>query len=131
MERLFNKECDPSVISPLTLAFVGDGVFDLMIRECLVSEANRPVGELNKMKVQTVCCKRQAVIIKELIPHLTDEEVSIYKRGRNAHCGHTPKNASKAEYHEATGFEALLGYIYLSGNILRLRELFNIILEKM
>ena len=129
MERLFNVECNPNSISPLTLAFVGDSVFDLMVRETLVAQANRPVRELNKLKVQTVCCKNQAVIVKNLLPVLTEGEVSVYKRGRNAHCGHTPKNASKADYHEATGFEALFGYIYLSGNIKRLRELFNIILE--
>lgn len=112
-------------ISPLTLAFVGDGVFDLMVRERLVCNANAPVGTLNKQKVDIVCCKSQAEIMEKLLPELNEEELAIYKRGRNAHTAHTPKNATTSQYHSATGFEALWGYIYLKGDTDRLNELFE------
>lgn len=125
MGRLLNDKCDPSQLSPLTLAFVGDGVFDLMVRERLVCNANAPVGALNSQKVGVVCCKSQSDIIEKLMPVLSDEELSIYKRGRNAHTAHTPKNATNSQYHSATGFEALWGYLYLKGEIERLNELFE------
>ena len=71
-------------ISPLTLAFVGDGVYDLLVREYLVRKANRSVGELNKIKVSLVNCKSQAQFAKILMPELTEKELAVYKRGRNA-----------------------------------------------
>lgn len=125
MGRLLKDKCDPITLSPLTLAFVGDGVFDLMVRERLVCAANAPVGSLNQKKVGAVCCKSQAEIMQQLMPILTDEELSVFKRGRNAHTSHTPKNATNSQYHSATGFEALWGYIYLKGDIDRLNELFE------
>ncbi len=125
MGRLLDDKCDPMQISPLTLAFVGDGVFDLMVRERLVCSANAPVGSLNKQKVDIVCCKSQADIMNILLPQLTDEELAIFKRGRNAHTAHTPKNATSSQYHSATGFEALWGYLYLKGDTDRLNELFD------
>lgn len=124
MDRLLDKHCDPRQYSPLTLAFIGDGVFDLMVRELLVTQANRPVGELNQLKVQKVCCKSQAEFAALLLPELSEEEEAVYRRGRNAH-SRPPKNASSADYHGATGFEALWGYLYLLGRIGRLRELFE------
>lgn len=127
MERLYNSNCDYKTLSPLTLAFIGDGVYDLLIREQLVCRANCQVGKLHKMKVEKVCCKAQAEIMEKITSELTEEELTIYKRGRNAHTNHTPKNASNADYHSATGFEALIGYIYLKGDIKRLRELFDMI----
>ena len=125
MERMYNEPCDPAGLSPLTLAFVGDGVYDLFVREQLVCKANCPVGVLHKKAVEQVRCQAQAAAMEKLLPFLTEEETSVYKRGRNAHTSHTPKNASPAEYHSATGFEALFGYIYLQGRIQRLRELFS------
>ncbi len=126
MERLCNENCNPDMLSPLTLAFVGDGVFDLFVREQLVCQANCSVGKLNKQKVDRVCCQKQANFINKVMPYLTENEELIYKRGRNAHTSHTPKNASSAEYHAATGLETLFGYLYLSGNIERIRELVSI-----
>lgn len=123
MGRLSLSDCNAKELSPLTLAFVGDGVYDLFIREELVCNANRPVGELNKLKVEKVRCQAQAQLIKVIEPYLTEEEIDIYKRGRNAHTVHTPKNASIADYHAATGLEALFGYLYLSNRIPRIREL--------
>lgn len=126
MGRLSLSDCKARDLSPLTLAFVGDGVYDLIIREELVCNANRPVGELNKLKVEKVRCQAQARLIKAIEPFLTEEETEVYKRGRNAHTSHTPKNASIADYHAATGLEALLGYLYLSDRIERIRELLAI-----
>ncbi len=130
MEMLLNKKCNVNEISPLTLAFVGDGVYDLLVREYLVKCANRPVGELNKLKVSFVCCSAQAQLYPLLEKSLTENEISIYKRGRNAAPTCTPKNASKAQYHSATGAEALFGYLYLEGKIDRIRELFGMITDE-
>lgn len=126
MSRLDNSPCDPKNLSPLALAFVGDGVYDLFVRERLVCEANRPVKKLNEEKVATVRCSSQARLVEQLMPILTEEETDILKRGRNAHTQHVPKNATSADYHAATAFEALLGYLYLSGRIERIRELLKI-----
>lgn len=115
--------------SPLTLAFVGDGVYDLLVREYLVCRANQPVGELNKIKVSLVNCKSQASFAKQIMPSLTEKEAAIYKRGRNAAPKCTPKNGTVADYHSATGLECLFGYLHLNGETDRLNELFNLILH--
>lgn len=129
MEKLLKEECNVREISPLTLAFVGDGVYDLLVREYLVTQANRPVGKLNKLKVDLVCCKSQAKIMVSLIEKLTEEEQAVYKRGRNATTNSIPKNATHADYHSATGLEALFGYLYLSKKNERITELFEYILN--
>ncbi len=120
MGRLTLYNCDPKQLSPLTLAFVGDGVFDLLVREEIVCAANRPVKELNKLKVERVRCEAQARLYDRIEPLLTEEEAEIFRRGRNAHTSHTPKNASSADYHTATGLEALFGFLYLSNRLDRL-----------
>lgn len=130
MERLYNADCDPKLLSPLTLAFIGDGVFELFVRERLVCQANCPVNSLHKKTVAQVCCGAQAKAAEKIIPLFTQEEQEVYKRGRNAHTSHTPKNAEPADYHAATAFEALFGYLYLKGNISRLREFFSILCEE-
>ncbi len=129
MENIAVKHTKVDEISPLTLAFVGDGVYDLLVREYLVNNANRPVGMLNKLKVSLVNCKSQAKFAMHIMPSLTDRELSVYKRGRNAAPKCTPKNSSVADYHSATGLEALFGYLYLSGESDRIKELFNLILH--
>lgn len=116
-------------ISPLTLAFVGDGVYDLLVREYLVRKANRSVGELNKIKVSLVNCRSQAQFAKQLLPSLSEKELSVYKRGRNAAPKCTPKNGTVADYHSATGLEALFGYLWLSSNFDRINELFDMIIH--
>lgn len=127
MNRLLNKECNLKEISPLALAFIGDGVFDLLVREDLVCRKKEPVNTLNRLKVENVCCKSQAKAVNNILDKLSDEELLIYKRGRNAKTSCTPKNASVSEYHAATGLESLIGYLYLKGDINRLREIYNLI----
>jgi ribonuclease-3 family protein len=130
MDRLFGAPCNRDAISPLTLALIGDGVYDLMVRERLVCMANRPVGVLHQEAVKQVCCRSQALAMEKLLPQLTEHEAAVYKRGRNAHTTHTPKNAQPSEYHSATGMEALFGYLYLGGELERLRALFSFIMEE-
>lgn len=109
---LFDKQTNPDALSPLTLAFVGDAYFSLVIREMLVSNANRPVRDLHKLSVKAVNAQAQAKYMKTLLPVLTEKETEVFKRGRNAHTSHTPKNQSGCDYHYATGFEALVGYLF-------------------
>ena len=94
MERIYNKDCDVKMLSPLSLAFIGDAVFDLMVREKLICEFNAPVGVLNDMKVRKVCCRSQSKQIKNILSELTEKELSVFKRGRNAHTSNIPKNSS-------------------------------------
>ena len=115
--------------SPLTLAFLGDGVYDLLVRESLVNRANRPAGELNRQKVAMVNCKSQAEYAQLLMPSLSEKELAVYKRGRNAAPKCTPKNGSVADYHSATGLECLFGYLHVNGETERINELFDIILH--
>ena len=124
MQRVLPLEVDLRTVSPLNLAFVGDGVYELMVRERLVCIANRPNKELHKLSVAQVRAEAQAAAMDKLMPHLTEQEVAVYKRGRNAH---TSRNTNG--YHKATGLEALFGYLYLSGNLDRVRELFELTLE--
>ena len=93
-------------------------------------EANRPPAELNARKVALVNAKTQSNIMEIIRDLLSEEELAIYKRGRNAHTNHNPKNMTVAEYHAATGFECLVGYLYLSGKTNRLKELFETIWER-
>ena len=116
--------------SPLTLAFIGDGVYDLLVRDYLVRQANRPVGELNRRKVALVNCEIQAAFAKSLMPKLSEREQAVYKRGRNAAPKCTPKHGTIADYHSATGLEALFGYLHINGEQERIKELFNEILTQ-
>lgn len=111
--------------SPLTLAFLGDAVYSLLVRNMLTVESNKPTGKLHKDSIKYVNAAFQAQMIKELMDELTENEIAVFKRGRNAHSAHSPKNQSDADYRYATGFEALYGYLYLSGNTQRVKELFQ------
>ena len=106
--------------SPLALAFLGDSVYEILVREYLVREANRPAAKLHEQKIQLVCAAFQAQAIDRLIPLLTEEETAVYKRGRNAN-NTVPRHTSAQDYHKAT---ALFGYLHLLGEQARLEELF-------
>lgn len=125
MERLYPMDVDIHTLSPLALAFVGDGVYSLMVRERLLSQANRPVNDLHRLAVAEVRAEAQAAAIKRILPLLTEQEEAVFKRGRNAHTAR-----SGADYHNATGLESLFGWLYLSDRIDRVRELFALCVEE-
>ncbi len=130
MERFYNKECDTENLSPLTLAFMGDTVFDMFVREQLICQANRPVNALHSSATRLVKASAQSKAMDKIMDMLTEKELTVFKRGRNAHTNHRAKNASEGDYHRATGLEALFGYLYLKGEIERLRELFGVISQE-
>lgn len=105
---------DVRTYSPLTLAYIGDAVYDLVIRSVVVERANRAANELHKRTVKYVQAGTQAAMIEALMEILTEEEVAVYKRGRNAKSHTSAKNASIVDYRKATGFEALIGFLYLT-----------------
>ena len=113
-------------MSPSVLAFVGDGVYGLCVREKL-SVINRPSGELHSLSVKYVRASAQAKAYEIIKPELSEEDLAIFKRGRNFHTSSTPKSATNKEYHTATGLEALFGYLYLNGKQSRINQLFDII----
>ena len=127
--RLYDKNINADTISPLTLAFVGDAVFSLYIREMLVCDANRPVGKLHTLSVKWVKAEAQSKGMHAILPLLTEKETEVFKRGRNAHTSHTPKNQSGCDYHYATGFETLVGYLYLKDENERLALLLNEVIK--
>ncbi|MCM1569924.1 MAG: ribonuclease III [Roseburia sp.] len=114
---------DIRTYSPLTLAYIGDGVYDLIIRSVVVERANRPANYLHRITVKYVKAQAQAQVIEALMPYLTEEEEAVYRRGRNAKPHTVAKNATRIDYCKATGFEALIGYLYLTGRMDRLMEL--------
>lgn len=123
-------QAHPNELSPLNLAFIGDCVYEMLVRESLVLQANRPVNDLHRESVKYVSAKAQTVAYDRIKDILTEQETAVYKRGRNAKVGHNPKSASQGEYHIATGIEALFGYLYLSEQTERIKELFSVITQK-
>ena len=113
----------------LNLAFIGDGVYDLLVREYLVKNSSAHVGELNQSKVKMVNCKSQAEFVKLILPELTEEETEVYKRGRNTKVHSASKHSTLSDYHAATGMEALFGWLYLKGSHDRINELFTLIIN--
>ena len=114
------KEQDVRAYSPLTLAYIGDAIYDLVIRSVVVERANRSANDLHKKTIRYVKAETQAKMILALSEELTLEEEAIYKRGRNAKSHTMAKNASMSDYRKATGFEALMGYLYLTNQTGRL-----------
>ena len=115
--------------SPLALAFIGDGIFELVVRTMIVTQANRPNMDLHQATVKYVKAENQAKMVEILKPFLTEDEAAVLRRGRNAKPNSVAKNASLGEYHRATGVEALMGWLYLSGQTDRLLELMKIGIE--
>lgn len=132
IKRRFDcKETDIRTYSPLTLAYIGDAIYDLIIRTVVVERANRSANQLHKMTTRYVNARTQAQMIEVLEEYLSEEEISVYHRGRNAKSYTSAKNASIAQYRKATGLEALFGYLYLQNKMDRLLALVCLAFEKM
>ena len=122
--------CDARQLSPLTLAFVGDTVYDLYVRTWLLDTMDATPHGLHMAAAKHVCAAAQARAFRRVEPLLTIEEQGVYKRGRNAHSGTVPKNASVTDYHIASGLEALIGYLYITGDEARLSAVMAAALEQ-
>lgn len=117
-------------LSPSVLAFVGDAVYELYVRKHL-SSVNRPSGDLHALSVELVRASAQAKAFKIIENDLSEEELAVFKRGRNFHTSNVPKSATASEYHTATGLECIFGFLYLTDNTARLDFLFSQILENL
>lgn len=124
------KEVDIRTYSPLTLAYIGDAIYDLVIRTIVVERGNTSANNLHKKTVRYVNAVTQARMIEALKDVLSEEERTIYKRGRNAKSHTSAKNASVIDYRKATGFEALCGYLYLTGRQERMLALIKIAIAR-
>lgn len=122
-EAFHLEEKDLRTYSPLTLAYIGDGVYELVIRTVLVKKGNCPVNQLHRKASSLVKAGTQSSMMEVIEPMLTEEEHSVYRRGRNAHSPTMAKHATMADYRRATGFEALMGYLYLKDDFSRIIEL--------
>lgn len=123
LEKFGIEPKDIRSYSPLTLAYIGDGIYDLIIRSMLVGKGNARVNALNHRASEIVKAHAQSELIGRLMPELTEEELAVYRRGRNAKSATVAKNATVADYRRATGFESLLGYLYLQDRTERMMEL--------
>ena len=116
-------------ISMLGLAHVGDGVYELLTRTMLCRQGHSAVGELHRLTVARVKAPAQAKAAEKLLPLLTEEELAVFKRGRNAHVHGVPQHADVGDYHAATGLEALFGWLYLLGRLERIQQLYDAVTE--
>ena len=126
------KDVDADSYSPLTLAYIGDCVYELTIRTLLVNKGKAPVNKLNKKASDLAKAPTQSKMISMLVENelLTGEELAVYKRGRNAKSFSTAKNATVSDYRRATGFEALMGWLYLRGESRRALEIIKLAFDK-
>ena len=122
---------DVNKISILGLAHVGDGVYELLVRSTLCQDGHTAVLDLHRSTVKMVKAAAQAGAAEKLLDILEDDELAVFKRGRNAHVHSVPKNADIGQYHAATGLEALFGWLYLQGKLERINRLFAVIMENM
>ena len=126
-EKLTEREANS--YSPLTLAFLGDSVYDTLVREYLLRKANMPVAKLHSAKIRLVCAEYQSKAYDRVAEQLSEHELAVLKRGRNATGNTVPKHADAAEYRRATALECLFGYLYLTGGNERISELFELIIN--
>ena len=117
---------NPRLLSGATLAYMGDAALEVLVRERLIDRGQTDSGKMNKMALSFVKATEQSRAVDLILPHLSEEEEAIYKRGRNAHGISAPKSAGTGEYRRATGFEALFGFLYLTKQEERMRVLFDI-----
>ena len=133
MENYFQMHLsrnDINAISNLGLAHMGDAVFEILCRSYLCAKGDQTVLKLHRDAVELVKATSQAKFADAMVPHLTEEEMAYYRRGKNAHV-HVPKSASPQEYAKATGVEALFGALYLAGQTERINELFHLVMEEL
>ena len=130
-EQFEIKDTDINTYNPLTLAFIGDSVYETIVRTMVVSKGNKSVNALAKDKNKLVNAKTQSRIAEILTEYYTEEEADIYRRGKNAKTANHSKSAAYSEYHRATGLEVVFGYLYLTGKLDRCLELFKTALEKL
>ena len=131
IKNLFNlPDTDIKSYSPLTLAYIGDSVYDLVIKTTITWKGNAPVNKLHKKVTSIVKATAQAEHYHMIENMLTEEEMAVYKRGRNAKSFTSAKNAGVVEYRTATGLEALIGYMYLTGKTERIMEIMNPVIEQ-
>lgn len=122
-------ETELTEVSSLGLAYVGDCVYELLVRSHLLLQGRHTNRSLHAAAVEFSRAPAQAKAMERLLPSLTEEETAVYKRGRNTHVNSIPKNADVGEYHAATGLETLFGWLYLTGQKARINELFDTIIN--
>ena len=132
MQELFQmKEVDIKEYSPLTLAYIGDSIYDLIIKSLVINEGNKQVQKLHRETSSMVQASAQSKMMRTIQEHLTEEEHAVFKRGRNAKSVSPAKNQSITDYRRATGFEALMGYLYLIKEWKRMLDLVKIGLDSL
>lgn len=131
LEEFHIKKQNIGTYSPLTLAYIGDCIYELVIRSMIVGKGNEAVNKLHSRSSQLVKAETQAAMVRMLQEELTEEEEAVFKRGRNAKSFTSAKNASIIDYRMATGLEALMGYLYMEGRTERLFELIKMGLERL
>ncbi len=129
MDKKILTEHEVSQYSPLVLAFLGDSVYDTLVRDFLLRQANMPVSKLHSAKIKLVCAEFQSSVYDITAENLTEKELAVLKRGRNATGNTVPKHADAADYRRATAVECLFGYLFLLGRYDRINELFTLIME--
>lgn len=129
MEREFLTGREVNTYSPLSLAFLGDSVYDTLVREHLLRIANMPVSKLHSAKIKLVCAEFQSAAYEKLAEVLDEKELAVLKRGRNATGNTVPKHADAVEYRRATAIECLFGYLFLLGRNDRIYELFSVMID--
>ena len=134
MENYFQMHMEKrqiDAISNLGLAHIGDGVFELLCRSWLCGHGGLNVGKLHADTIKLVKATAQAKFADTMLPHLNEEELALYRRGKNSHVHAVPKSASRAEYAKATGVEAMFGGLYLAGKTHRINEIFVTVMEEL
>lgn len=130
IESISGKGANPRELSPLILAYVGDSVFEIIVRTYVIYDGARHLKDLNIVSDKLVNAKAQSDLYDNIKELLTEEEAAVFRRGRNAKISSCAKNATLADYKRATGLESLFGYLYLSGNMARAIELFRLGIKK-
>ena len=134
MENFFEMNMTKAqidAISNLGLAHMGDCVYEMLVRAYLCAQGNKTVAQLHKQTITMVKATYQAEFVDKMLPLLTEDEMTYYRRGKNSHVHAVPKSATPAQYAKATGLEAMFGYLFLSGKKERANEIFNLVMKEM